>query len=88
MAIAADEALAKGEDWGPLHGLPMTIKDCFEVVGMPTTAGNPIYKDHYPSGNAEAVQRLINAGAIVFGKTNVPLNAADIQTAQPITLGI
>ena len=79
-AIAADEALANNDDWGPLHGLPMTIKDCFEVVGMPTTAGNPIYKDHYPSNNAEAVLRLVNAGAIVFGKTNVPLNAADIQS--------
>lgn len=83
-AIAADEALANGEDWGPLHGLPMTIKDCFEVVGMPTTAGNPIYKDHYPSNNAEAVQRLVDAGAIVFGKTNVPLNAADIQSYNTI----
>lgn len=83
-AIAADEALANGEDWGPLHGLPMTIKDCFEVVGMPTTAGNPVYKNHYASSHAEAVQRLINAGAIVFGKTNVPLNAADIQSFNTI----
>ncbi|MBN56164.1 MAG: amidase [Oceanospirillaceae bacterium] len=83
-AIAADEALANGEDWGPLHGLPMTIKDCFEVVGMPTTAGNPIYKNHFPNSNAESVQRLVNAGAIVFGKTNVPINAADIQSFNSI----
>jgi amidase len=83
-SMAADQALKNGEDWGPLHGLPMTIKDCFEVVGMPTTAGNPIYKDHYPSQNAEAVQRLINAGAVAFGKTNVPLNAGDIQSFNDI----
>lgn len=83
-SIAADEALKNGEDWGPLHGLPVTIKDCFEVVGMPTTAGNPIYKEHYPSQNAEVVQRLINAGAVVFGKTNVPLNAGDVQSFNDI----
>lgn len=83
-SVAADEALVNGEDWGPLHGLPMTIKDCFDVVGMPTTAGNPLYKDHYPSKNAEAVQKLIDAGAIVFGKTNVPLNAGDIQSFNDI----
>jgi len=79
-AKAADAALANGEDWGPLHGLPMTIKDCYEVVGMPTTAGNPIFKDHFPKTNAVAVQKLMDAGAIVFGKTNVPYNANDLQS--------
>jgi len=83
-AQLADEALANGEDWGPLHGLPMTIKDCYEVVSMPTTAGNPALKDYYPKRNADAVQKLIDAGAIIFGKTNVPFNAGDLQSYNDI----
>ena len=79
-ARAADAALARGESWGPLHGLPMTIKDSLEVVGMPTVCGAPALKDYRPRQNAPAVQRLIDAGAIVFGKTNVPLYAGDVQT--------
>jgi amidase len=79
-ADAADEALARGERWGPLHGLPMTIKDAFEVVGMPTTSGAPELAKHVPERNADSVQRLIDAGAIVFGKTNLPLYAGDLQT--------
>ena len=79
-AREADAALARGELWGPLHGVPMTIKDTFEVVGMPTTAGAPAYKDHRPQNNAVAVQRLLDAGAVVFGKTNVPLFAGDLQS--------
>lgn len=79
-AREADAATARGESWGPLHGLPMTIKDTLEVAGMPTTAGAPALKDHRPRQNAPAVQRLIDAGAIVFGKTNVPLYAGDVQT--------
>lgn len=79
-ARAADTALAAGEHWGPLHGLPMTIKDTFEVVGMPTTAGAKELRDYQPGTNAVAVQRLLDAGAIVFGKTNVPLYAGDLQT--------
>src|SRR5690606_37586313 len=79
-ARAADAALAAGESWGPLHGVPITIKDTFEVAGMPTTAGAKELRDHRPSSNAVAVQRLLDAGAIVFGKTNVPLYAGDLQT--------
>ena len=79
-ADEADEARRKGEGWGLLHGLPLTIKDSFEVVGMPTTAGSPDLRDHQPVQNATAVQRLIDAGAIVFGKTNLPLYAGDIQS--------
>ncbi len=79
-AAAADEALANGEIWGPLHGLPMTVKDSFEVVGMPCTSGAPELRQHQPAANADAVQSLIDAGAIVFGKTNMPLYGADIQT--------
>ena len=80
QAELADRALDRGEIWGPLHGLPITIKDSFEVVGMPTTSGSPKLKDHVPDQNAVAVQRLIDAGAIVFGKTNLPVYADDVQT--------
>ena len=79
-AAEADKALAQGQDWGPLHGLPMTVKDVFEVVGMPATAGDPKLKDYIPQQNTIAVQRLIDAGAIIFGKTNVPYHARDFQS--------
>ena len=79
-AKEADKALALGQNWGPLHGLPMTVKDVFEVTGMPATSGNPALKDYIPEHNAIAVQRLIDAGAIVFGKTNVPFKARDYQS--------
>ncbi len=83
-AAEADQALAQGQDWGPLHGLPMTVKDVFEVVGMPATSGDPVLKDYIPTRNAIAVQRLIDAGAIVFGKTNVPYHAMDFQSYNEI----
>jgi len=83
-ADAADAALARGESWGPLHGLPMTIKDTFEVAGMRTTAGAPQYREHVPRTTAVAAQRLLDAGAIVFGKTNVPLLAGDVQSYNQI----
>jgi len=79
-AAEADKALAKGQNWGPLHGLPMTVKDVFEVAGMPATSGDPKLKDYIPKSNAIAVQRLIDAGAIIFGKTNVPYHAEDYQS--------
>ncbi|WP_417515542.1 amidase [Minwuia sp.] len=79
-ARAADQATAEGRSWGPLHGLPMTIKDCFEVVGMACTAGAPELKDHRPNRHATAVERLIEAGTIVYGKTNTPIWAGDLQT--------
>lgn len=83
-ADEADAATRRGERWGPLHGLPMTIKDTWEVPGMPCTAGAPQYRDHRPHQPAEVVRRLQQAGAIVFGKTNVPYKALDIQTDNPI----
>ncbi len=79
-ARQADDALRKGEVWGPLHGLPMTIKDTFEVAGMPTTSGAPELARHFPSRNAAAVEKLIAAGAVIFGKTNTPLYGMDLQT--------
>jgi len=83
-ARAADRALANGEIWGPLHGVPMTVKESFDVVGMPTTWGVPEYKDNYPKKNAVVVERLCKAGAVIFGKTNVPLYLADWQTFNQI----
>ena len=83
-ARAADRALAKGEIWGPLHGVPMTVKDSYDVVGMPTTWGLPEYKENYPKKNAMVVNRLCNSGAVIFGKTNVPRFLADWQTFNEI----
>ena len=79
-ARQADQALSKGESCGPLHGLPITIKDCIEVVGMRSTWGTPLLKDYISTRNADVVQPLLGAGAIVFGKTNIPLFAMDTQT--------
>ena len=76
----ADEALDRGEDWGVLHGLPMTIKDSYEVKGMPCTAGSPDLKDYQPAENALVVEKLVNEGAIIFGKTNLPLFGGDLQS--------
>jgi amidase len=83
-AARADEATAHGESWGALHGLPITVKDCLETEGMRTTAGAPELADHVPVRDADAVARLRSAGAVLFGKTNVPTFAADCQTYNPI----
>ncbi|MEQ8346933.1 MAG: amidase [Sneathiellaceae bacterium] len=83
-ATAADEALADGEIWGPLHGVPTTVKEAFDLVGTPTTWGRTEWRDNRPSRNAVAVHRLINAGAVVFGKTNVPTGLVDWQTFNEI----
>ena len=79
-AAAADEAAARGEFTGPLHGLPMTVKDTFETRGLVTTSGSPELADYVPQTDAVGVARLRAAGAIIFGKTNTPLFAGDIQT--------
>src|SRR6266849_3202133 len=83
-ARAADRALARKKPWGPLHGVPMTIKESYDVVGMPTTWGVPELKDHVPPRNALAVDRLLGAGVVLFGKTNVPLYLADWQSYNSI----
>lgn len=79
-AREADKALDRGEIRGPLHGLPMTVKDTFAVAGMPTTSGNPLYRHYRPKTNASAVQRLVEAGAVIFGRSTVPRDAGDWQT--------
>jgi len=79
-AAAADRATVRGDPLGPLHGLPMTVKDVFETEGLVTTLGAPELAHHVPAADAVAVARLKAAGAVVFGKTNTPLYAGDIQT--------
>jgi amidase len=83
-AAAADAALKRGEVWGPLHGVPMTAKESFDVAGLPTTWGAPEFKDYRPTRNALAVDRLLAAGAVLFGKTNVPFMLGDFQSYNAI----
>ncbi|MBV9199524.1 MAG: amidase [Alphaproteobacteria bacterium] len=83
-ARAADAALARGERWGPLHGIPMTVKESFNIAGLPTTFGNPLWKDNIAAENAFLIDRLLQAGAIIFGKTNVPYMLADAQSYNDI----
>jgi amidase len=82
-ADAADATLARSEDVGPLHGVPMTVKDTYLTAGMRTTCGLSAW-DHVPDHDAEAVRRLRAAGAVIFGKTNTPVLAGDWQTYNPI----
>ncbi len=83
-ARAADQAIANGEPCGPLHGVPMTIKEAFNMTGLPTTWGLPDYRNNIASTDAVAVQRYRKAGAIVFGKTNVPASLSDWQSFNAI----
>jgi amidase len=84
-AAAADQATARGGELGPLHGVPMTIKDAFDVAGLPTTWGNPAFAGHLAAADATVVRRLRRAGAIVVGKTNVAFMLGDFgQTANPL----
>jgi len=85
-AIAADKAQAEqtAESLAPFHGVPMTIKESFDVTGMHTTRGNPAFEHHVAETDALAVSRLRKAGANIFGKTNVPLDLADFQSYNAI----
>ena len=83
QAKAADAAIAEGKQL-PLLGLPMTVKESFNVAGLPTTWGNPHYKNWHPQEDALAVTRLKNAGAIIIGKTNVPFMLQDWQSYNDI----
>lgn len=76
-ALDANPRLLAG---APLRGVPGTIKDSFETAGLRTTCGAPQWKTHVPVANAAAVQRLVDAGMVVSGKTNVPIYAGDLQT--------
>ena len=83
-ARAADKAVKKGAKLGPLHGVPMTIKESFDVAGFPTTYGDPAFKDSIAQQNSLVAQRMVDAGVTLFGKTNVPLNLADWQSYNEI----
>ncbi|MFJ7904736.1 amidase [Streptomyces sp. NPDC096198] len=82
-AHEADRARARGED-RPLLGIPVTVKESFDVVGMPTTWGLPPHRDYMPGEDAVQVSRLKAAGAVVLGKTNVPVGLQDVQTFNEI----
>ncbi len=83
-AAEADAARSRGDDLGPLHGLPITIKDSYETAGMRTVCGRPDLADYVPTEDAEAVARLRRAGAIIVGKTNMPTGNADVQASNPV----
>jgi len=84
-AAAADEASARGEDVRPLHGVPMTIKDSFNVSGLHTTWGNSAFKEFVADSDATVARRLKEAGAIIVGKTNVAFMLGDFgQTANEL----
>jgi amidase len=82
-ARAADAARARG-DARPLLGVPMTVKESFHMAGLPTTWGIPEFKDFVPDADALAVERVKAAGAVVLGKTNVPLALGDMQSYNAI----
>ncbi len=82
-AREADKALARGQAWGPLHGVPFTLKDAHATAGMRTTTGLPAL-DHVPQEDSTVAARLKAAGGILIGKTNVAAMLADYQTTNPI----
>ena len=82
-AKAADAALGRGER-RPLLGIPITFKEAFNIAGLPTTWGFPQFKNFVPKEDAVVVARMKNAGAVVLGKTNVPLALADFQSYNDI----
>ena len=71
-ARRAEEALSRGESWGPLHGVPFTVKDCFDTEGLRTTRGSLLFEDYVPDRDAVVVRRLKEAGGILVGHTNMP----------------
>lgn len=83
-AREAEEALMRGETTGPLHGVPLTVKDTIETRALRTTGGSRRYASYLPSKDAEAVARLRAAGAIIIGKTNVAEMAAAYDTENPL----
>ena len=71
-AREAEDAIARGEIWGPLHGVPFTVKDCVDTEGVTTTRGSKFFADFVPDSDASVVQRLKEAGGIFIAKTNMP----------------
>lgn len=83
-ARAAEAAILRGDELGPLHGLPVLIKDTQDTAGLRTTYGSPLFADHIPQADAGSVARLRAAGAIILGKTNTPEWAAGGNTRNPV----
>jgi amidase len=83
-AVAADEAIARGDVLGPLHGLPFAFKDTHEVAGWRTTYGSPLFADHVPESDELVVERIRGAGVVPVGKTNTPEFAAGSHTFNPV----
>ena len=83
-AKKADELISRGEILGPLHGVPMTLKESYGLTGTALTFGVPEFKDNISNTDALSVERLKNAGAVIFGKTNVPFKLADFQSYNDI----
>jgi len=79
-ALASDKRLKKGAPLGPFDGIPMTAKESFDWKGTPSTWGSPAYRDNIAEKDATAITRLTSAGAVMYGKTNVPLMLADWQS--------
>ena len=71
QARAGESEVMKGKWRGPLHGVPIALKDLFDTAGVKTTAGSGVFKDRIPSEDAEVVRRLKDAGAVLLGKTNM-----------------
>ncbi len=84
QARACDDELARGVARGPLHGVPVTVKESFDLAGSPSTWGYPPWADNVRPVDSDVVSRLRRAGAIVYGKTNVPLKLADWQSFNQI----
>jgi len=83
-AAAAEKAVMRGDHLGPLHGLPLVIKDTTDTAGIRTTYASPLYRDNVPEADAEVVARLKRAGAIILGKTNTPEFAAGAHTVNAV----
>jgi len=71
-AVSAEKAVLQGDKLGALHGLPIAIKDTQMTKGIRTTNGSVIYEDRVPEKDAAIVERVLGAGAVLLGKTNVP----------------
>lgn len=82
-AHRADRARARGAE-RPLLGIPITVKESYDIAGLPTTWGMPAHRDHIPTEDAVQVSRVQAAGAVILGKTNVPFMLRDIQTFNDI----
>lgn len=83
QARMRDAELARGQWRGPLHGVPIAVKDVFWACGTPTTGGSPLFADYVPEENAAAVEALLRAGAVLLGKTNLHELAYGITSSNP-----